>query len=149
MTATSSPRCSTRRGSVRRGSGRPAGRVCGTGSTAISARKQRFPPRQRDRDILGFEVHQATAEENCEKGELVVEPESAKAFTRMLWGYNPGAVDAHVEMMTTKQQLLLDDVESLRTRLKDLGDESAAMRKKAAVLTDPSTAPPPGERRTG
>ena len=81
------------------------------------------------------------AEENCEKGELVVEPESAKAFTRMLWGYNPGAVDAHVEMMTTKQRLLLDDVESLRTRLKDLGDESAALRKEVAVLTDTSPAP--------
>jgi cell division septum initiation protein DivIVA len=70
-----------------------------------------------------------------------VEPESAKAFTRMLWGYNPGAVDAHVEMMTTKQRLLLDDVESLRARLKDLGDESAALRKEVAVLTDTSPAP--------
>ena len=70
-----------------------------------------------------------------------MEPESAKAFTRMLWGYNPGAVDAHVEMMTTKQQLLLDDVESLRARLKDLGDESAALRKEVAVLTDTSPAP--------
>ena len=70
-----------------------------------------------------------------------MEPESAKAFTRMLWGYNPGAVDAHVEMMTTKQRLLLDDVESLRARLKDLGDESAALRKEVAVLTDTSPAP--------
>jgi cell division septum initiation protein DivIVA len=70
-----------------------------------------------------------------------VEPESAKTFTRMLWGYNPGAVDAHVEMLTTKQQLLLDDVESLRARLKDLGDEAAALRKEVAVLTDTSPAP--------
>ena len=70
-----------------------------------------------------------------------MEPESAKAFTRMLWGYNPGAVDAHVEMMITKQRLLLDDVESLRARLKDLGDESAALRKEVAVLTDTSPAP--------
>jgi len=70
-----------------------------------------------------------------------VEPESAKTFTRMLWGYNAGAVDAHVEMMTTKQQLLLDDVESLRVRLKDLGDESAALRKEVALLTDTSPAP--------
>jgi cell division septum initiation protein DivIVA len=70
-----------------------------------------------------------------------VQPESAKTFTRLLWGYNPGAVDAHVEMMTTKQQLLLDDVGSLRARLKDLGDESAALRKEVAVLTDTSPAP--------
>lgn len=70
-----------------------------------------------------------------------MEPESAKAFTRMLWGYNPGVVDAHVEMMTTKQRLLLDDVESLRARLKDLSDESAALRKEVAVLTDTSPAP--------
>jgi cell division septum initiation protein DivIVA len=70
-----------------------------------------------------------------------VEPESTKTFTRMLWGYNAGAVDAHLEMLTTKQQLLLDDVESLRARLKDLGDESAALRKEVAVLTDTSPAP--------
>jgi cell division septum initiation protein DivIVA len=70
-----------------------------------------------------------------------VEPKSAKTFSRMLWGYNPGAVDAHVEMLTTKQQLLLYDVESLRARLKDLGDESAALRKEVAVLTDTSPAP--------
>ena len=70
-----------------------------------------------------------------------MEPESAKTFTRTLWGYNAGAVDAHVEMLTTKQQLLLDDVESLRTRLKDLGDESTALRKEVVLLTETSPAP--------
>jgi cell division septum initiation protein DivIVA len=70
-----------------------------------------------------------------------VEPESAKTFTRTLWGYNAGAVDAHVEMLTTKQQLLLDDVESLRARLKDLGDEAAALRKEVVLLTETSPAP--------
>ncbi len=52
-----------------------------------------------------------------------MEPESTKTFTRMFRGYDPAAVDAHVEMLTTKQQLLLDDVESLRARLKDFDDE--------------------------
>jgi cell division septum initiation protein DivIVA len=70
-----------------------------------------------------------------------VEPESTKTFTRTLWGYNAGAVDAHVEMLTTKQQLLLDDVESLRVRLKDLGDESTALRKEVVLLTETSPAP--------
>jgi cell division septum initiation protein DivIVA len=70
-----------------------------------------------------------------------VEPESARTFTRTLWGYNAGAVDAHVEMLTTKQQLLLDDVESLRVRLKDLGDESTALRKEVVLLTETSPAP--------
>lgn len=70
-----------------------------------------------------------------------MEPETAKTFTRMLWGYNPGAVDAHVEMLTTKQQLLLDDVESLRTRLREVGDEAGALRKEVAVLTDTSPSP--------
>jgi cell division septum initiation protein DivIVA len=70
-----------------------------------------------------------------------VEPESAGTFPRTLGGYKPAAVDAYIEMLTTKQRLLLDDVESLRARLKDLGDESAALRKEVAVLTDTSPAP--------
>ena len=70
-----------------------------------------------------------------------MEPESAKTFSRMFRGYDPGAVDAHIEMLTTKQQLLLDDVESLRARLKELGDESAALRQEVAVLTDTSPSP--------
>ena len=70
-----------------------------------------------------------------------MEPESAKTFTRTLWGYNAATVDAHVEMLTTKQQLLLDDVESLRARLKDLGDEAAGLRKEVAALTETSPSP--------
>jgi cell division septum initiation protein DivIVA len=70
-----------------------------------------------------------------------MEPESTKTFTRMFRGYDPAAVDAHVELLVTKQQLLLDDVESLRARLKDLDDEAAALRKEVAVLTDTSPSP--------
>jgi cell division septum initiation protein DivIVA len=67
--------------------------------------------------------------------------EPAKTFTRMFRGYDPAAVDAHVEMLTTKQRLLLDDVESLRFRLKESGNEAAALRKEVAVLTDTSPSP--------
>ena len=70
-----------------------------------------------------------------------MEPEAARRFSRTLGGYKPAAVDAYIEMLTTKQQLLLDDVESLRVRLKDLDDESAALRKEVAVLTDTSPSP--------
>jgi cell division septum initiation protein DivIVA len=62
-------------------------------------------------------------------------------FTRMFRGYDPAAVDAHIEMLTTKQRLVLGDVESLRARLKDLDDEAAALRKEVAVLTDTSPSP--------
>ena len=67
-----------------------------------------------------------------------MEPEPAKTFTRTFRGYQPAAVDAYVEMLTTKQQLLLDDVESLRARLKDVGDEAAALRSEVGLLTDTS-----------
>jgi DivIVA domain-containing protein len=70
-----------------------------------------------------------------------MEPESANTFTRRFRGYDPAAVDAHLEMLTTKQQLLLDDVESLRARLKKLGDEAAGLRKEVAVLTETSPSP--------
>jgi cell division septum initiation protein DivIVA len=61
-----------------------------------------------------------------------VESESAKAFTRTFRGYQPTAVDAHIEMLTTKQQLLLDDVESLRTRLREVGDDAANLRTETS-----------------
>jgi cell division septum initiation protein DivIVA len=70
-----------------------------------------------------------------------MEPDSVKTFTRMFRGYDPAAVDAHIEMLVTKQQLLLDDVENLRSRLKDLDDESVALRKEVVVLTDTSPSP--------
>ena len=67
--------------------------------------------------------------------------EPAKMFSRTFRGYDPAAVDAHIEMLSTKQQLLLDDVESLRGRLKESGDEATALRKEVAVLTDTSPSP--------
>jgi cell division septum initiation protein DivIVA len=70
-----------------------------------------------------------------------VESESAKAFTRTFRGYQPTAVDAHIEMLTTKQQLLLDDVESLRTRLTQVGDEAANLRREVGLLTATSPSP--------
>ncbi|MGA8544199.1 MAG: cell division protein DivIVA [Mycobacterium sp.] len=44
-------------------------------------------------------------------------------------------------MLTTKQQLVLDDVESLRARLKELGDEAVGLRKEVALLTETSPSP--------
>jgi len=59
----------------------------------------------------------------------------------MFRGYDPAAVDAHIEMLATKQQLLLDDVENLRDKLKERGSEAAALRQEVAVLTDTSPSP--------
>lgn len=70
-----------------------------------------------------------------------MEPESVRTFTRTFRGYDPAAVDAHIETLTIKQQLLLDDVESLRARLKDVGDDAAGLRKEVAVLTETSPSP--------
>ena len=70
---------------------------------------------------------------------MITEP--AQMFSRRFWGYDPSAVDARMEMLTTKQQFLLNDVESLRAKLKDSGDEAAALRKQIALLTDTSSSP--------
>ncbi|MCV7197006.1 DivIVA domain-containing protein [Mycobacterium angelicum] len=67
--------------------------------------------------------------------------EPAKVFPRMFRGYDAAAVDAHIEVLTTKQQLLIDDVESLRARLKQSSDEAADLRKEVADLTDTSSSP--------
>ena len=72
---------------------------------------------------------------------MAVITEPAKAFTRKFMGYDATAVHAHIEMLTTKQNLLLNDVESLRARLKDAGDEAAGLRKEVTVLTDTSPSP--------
>jgi cell division septum initiation protein DivIVA len=64
---------------------------------------------------------------------VITEP--AKTFDRMFRGYDPAAVDAYIEVLLTKQQLLLDDVD-LRARLKESGDEAAALRIEVAILTD-------------
>ncbi|MEM6109628.1 cell division protein DivIVA [Mycobacterium sp. 050272] len=70
---------------------------------------------------------------------MITEPTTA--FARRWMGYDSAAVDAHIEMLTTKQNLLFNDVESLRARLKDSGEEAAALRKEVAALTDTSPAP--------
>src|SRR3954451_25013385 len=70
---------------------------------------------------------------------VIIEP--AKTFSRMFRGYDPAAVDTYIEALTTKQQFLLNDVESLRARLKERDDEEAALRKEVAALTDTSTSP--------
>ena len=72
---------------------------------------------------------------------MAVITEPAKAFSRKFMGYDSASVDAHIEMLTTKQRLLVDDVENLRARLKKSGDEAAALRKEVAVLTDTSPSP--------
>jgi cell division septum initiation protein DivIVA len=65
----------------------------------------------------------------------------------MFRGYDPAAVDAHIEVLTTKQQLLLDDVEALRARLRESAEEAAALRKEVAVLTDTSPSPHAVQKR--
>ena len=75
------------------------------------------------------------------EGEIAVISETAKTFSRMFRGYDPAAVDAYIEALTTKQHFLLNDVESLRARLKERDDEAAALRKDVAVLRDTSPSP--------
>src|ERR1700739_3126405 len=92
-------------------------------------------------DILGSGVGLTGSTRRFQKGELAVITEPARRFARKFMGYEPTAVAAHIEMWTTKQRLLLDDVESLRARLKESGDEAASLRKEVAVLTDTSPSP--------
>jgi cell division septum initiation protein DivIVA len=70
---------------------------------------------------------------------LLTEP--TLLFARRFRGYDPSAVDAHIEVLTTKQQFLLNDIESLRAKLKDSGDEAVALRKEVTLLTDTSSSP--------
>jgi len=70
---------------------------------------------------------------------VIIEP--AKTFTRTFRGYDPAAVDAYIEASTIKQQLLANDVESLRAGLKDRDDEVAALRREVATLTETSSSP--------
>ena len=64
---------------------------------------------------------------------MIIEP--AKTFSRLFRGYDPAAVDAYIEALTTKQQCLLNDVESLRARLKERDDEAAALQKEVDALS--------------
>jgi cell division septum initiation protein DivIVA len=70
---------------------------------------------------------------------VITEP--AKTFSRMFRGYDPAAVDAYIEVLISKQQLLLDDVERLRAALKESGDNAAALQHEVALLTDTSPSP--------
>jgi cell division septum initiation protein DivIVA len=73
--------------------------------------------------------------------------EPTRKFARTFRGYPPAAVEAHIEMLSTKQHLLLDDVESLRAKLKQRGSEAAALRQEVAVLTDTSPSPHAMQKR--
>lgn len=76
---------------------------------------------------------------------MVAEP--AKTFTRKFLGYEQIAVDAHIESMTTKQQLLRDDIENLRSRLRESGEQVAALRSEVTMLTDTSPSPHAMQKR--
>jgi DivIVA domain-containing protein len=91
--------------------------------------------RMHDREILVGSVSPGLSGV-FQKGESAVITEPAKTFSRVLRGYDPAAVDAYLEVLITKQQSLLDEVESLRARLKESGDEAAGLRIEVAVLTD-------------
>jgi cell division septum initiation protein DivIVA len=80
---------------------------------------------------------------------VAVTTESAKTFSRKFMGYDPAAVDAHIEALTIKQELLFNDVESLRARLRECDDETAALRKEIAVLRDTSPSPHAVQYRMG
>jgi DivIVA domain-containing protein len=62
--------------------------------------------------------------------------ETAKTFPLIFRGYDPTEVDAYIGNLITKQQSLLDDIESLRAKLKESCDEAAGLRIEVAVLTD-------------
>ena len=70
---------------------------------------------------------------------MIIEP--AKTFARTFRGYEPAAVDASIEAFTTKQQFLLNDIESLRVRLKERDHEVADLRKELADLVETSHSP--------
>ena len=67
--------------------------------------------------------------------------ETAKTFSRTFRGYEPTAVDASIEAFTTKQQFLLNDIESLRGRLRERDREVSVLRKELADLVDTSSSP--------
>lgn len=67
--------------------------------------------------------------------------EPAKSFTRTFRGYEPTAVDASIEAFTTKQQFLLNDIESLRGRLRERDREVTVLRKELADLVETSNTP--------
>ncbi|HKV18368.1 MAG TPA: cell division protein DivIVA, partial [Mycobacterium sp.] len=65
--------------------------------------------------------------------------ESAHSFPRSIFGYSPAAVHAALESLTTKQQFLVNDVESLRGRLQERAREVSVLRTELADLVETST----------
>ncbi len=72
---------------------------------------------------------------------MAVDGESGTTFSVKFRGYDPAAVDQYIEALTAKQRFLSEDVERLRARLKQVGDEAGALRKEVAVLRDTSPSP--------
>jgi cell division septum initiation protein DivIVA len=70
-----------------------------------------------------------------------VKSESEPKFSRVLIGYDSAAVDACIDELIAEQQLLFRDIETLRARLKESGDEVAVLRKEVAFLNDTSPSP--------
>jgi DivIVA domain-containing protein len=62
--------------------------------------------------------------------------ERANTFSRVFRGYDPAAVDAYIEVLLTKQRLLVDEVKALRAWRNEAGDEAAALRIEVACLKD-------------
>jgi cell division septum initiation protein DivIVA len=81
--------------------------------------------------LVGHGLYQALPEWGLA---MITEP--AKNFARMFRGYDPAAVDAYIEVLLTKHQLLLDEVNNLRARLNESGDGAAALRIEVACLKD-------------
>jgi chromosome segregation ATPase len=76
-----------------------------------------------------------------------VTTESAHSFPRSIFGYSPAAVHAALESLTTKQQFLVNDVESLRGRLQERAREVSVLRTELADLVETSTSPQAVQRR--
>ena len=73
--------------------------------------------------------------------------DSARPFPRSFFGYSPAAVSAAIEALTTKQQFLVNDVESLRGRLQERDREVSVLRTELADLVETSTSPQAVQRR--
>jgi chromosome segregation ATPase len=82
-----------------------------------------------------------------QEGKRIVTTESARPFPRSFFGYSPAAVGAAIEALTTKQQFLVNDVESLRGRLQERDREVSVLRTELADLVETSTSPQAVQRR--
>ncbi len=100
-------------------------------SPAITLVRQRH-----DREIIDSGVGRTGSTRRFQKGESAVITEPAKTFDRMFRGYDPAAVDAYIEVLLTKQRLLVDEVKQLRAWRNESGDETVALRIEVACLKD-------------